>query len=80
MGYKLSIERHENNGINADAFGNFIMHYIDLWEPEGFDGKFDNVLKTYGAKNILGEPAIEFETEQQALFFILRWSCASPKK
>jgi hypothetical protein len=35
MGYKLSIERHENNGINADAFGNFIMHYIDLWELEG---------------------------------------------
>jgi hypothetical protein len=76
MGYKLSIERHENNRINADAFGNFIMHYIDLWELEGsgFDRKLDNVLKTYGAKNILGEPAIEFETEQQALFFILRWS------
>lgn len=41
-----------------------------------FDDRYDidYYLKPYGARNVVGEPYIEFETEEQAVLFVLRWS------
>lgn len=72
MGYKFSIEYGVNNGINAQAFDNFMTNIGPNSYATFFD--LDNYLKPYGARNIDGTPYIEFETEKQATLFILRWT------
>ena len=72
MSYRLRVENS----------GNRLALNLEFWEKfmdeSGFlhkhDYDIDYYLKPYRAKNVKDEPFIEFESEADATWFVLRWS------
>jgi hypothetical protein len=74
MGYKLQVERMPGNKwheIDLDFWDRFMdkSGYLD----HNNEHSIDYFLEPYRAKNCKGEPFIEFESEADALLFVLRW-------
>ena len=67
--YKLDVTI--NDGTSWDNFINHISEKYSSW-PSSID--IDTELKAYHAKNVFGTTFIEFETEEDATAFILKWS------
>jgi hypothetical protein len=69
MTYRLLVEQPKH--FSLDFWENFM-------EKSGFLGQkmynIDHYLKPWHAKNIKNEPYIEFESEEDATLFLLRWS------
>lgn len=71
MGYKLRVIS-DDLMFEFEFFDNF-MKSSGYWEDTNGKG-IDHFLKPYNAKNCVNEPFIEFETEQDAMWFVLRWT------
>jgi hypothetical protein len=74
MGYKLQVELMPKNDwqeIDVDFWDRFMDESGFLDNCNNYD--IDYYLKPYRAKNCKGEPYIEFESEADALMFVLRW-------
>jgi len=72
MGYRLRVMHENRHKTEFEFFMNF-MKGSGYWEEVNNRG-IDHFLKPYGAKNCINEPFIEFETEEDAMWFVLRWS------
>jgi len=76
MTYKMDVC---NLGPSSDAFGNFTDHVRDVFQSsERYRNKtlqdaLDDELNAVGAKNIRMSVYIEFETEEDATMFKLKW-------
>lgn len=69
MSYRLLVERP--NGIQIGFWDKFMNGCGFLEDREK---TIDFYLAPYRAKNVFGEPYIEFETEADATLFVLKWS------
>lgn len=57
------------------AWDNLCKHFVELKLPADYEYvQFSAFLKEYGATNLSGTPHVEFETESQKAWFLLRWS------
>lgn len=72
MTYKLRVIADDLNGTEFEFFINF-MKGSGYWSEHN-GNSIDHYLKPYNAKNCFNEPFIEFETEQDAVVFLLKWS------
>ena len=57
------------------AWDNLCKHFVALKLPVDYEyERFSAFLKEFGATNVDTTPYIEFETEAQKAWFLLRWS------
>ena len=67
MSYKLRV-------IDGETFAPFFRRFINESLLLDSSKGIDHYLEPYGAKNCFNSPYIEFENEQQAILFVLKWS------
>lgn len=61
--------------IGDVAWDNLCKHFVELKLPADYEyERFSAFLKEFGGTNVAATPYIEFETEAQRAWFILRWS------
>lgn len=71
MSYKLRVIDTDDTTFGfTPFFRRFIYESAFLDDSKGID----HYLELYGAKNCFNSPYIEFENEQQAILFVLKWS------
>ena len=72
MSYRLRVMNGTGSTrLTINFFDNFMRGSGFLEDDEH---TIDYFLKPYKAKNCLNEPFIEFETEADATWFVLKWS------
>lgn len=77
MSYKLKVIEDEDEIVDLDNdkyqfFENF-MSECGYMDPENVH-HIDYYLAPYKARNVFAEPYIEFATEEDAIWFLLKWS------
>lgn len=69
MSYLLTVEYPERDNID---FWERFMNESGFLSESNHD--INHYLAPWRAKNVHGEPFIEFETEEDATLFLLRWA------
>ena len=72
MVYRMLVE----NTLWWNRFSNHVteVYKSDYYRNKSIDYAIDDELGRYGAINVLNAPYIEFEAEEDAVVFKLKWS------
>lgn len=73
MSFLLDVLADGPANVAWDNFCDFCENKYDFQE-EDYGSKFDQELAVYGGKNVVNTIYAEFETEQQATFWLLKWA------
>ena len=73
MKYRLDVLDNSSANSAWDNFCDYVESKYD-YESDDYGEKFDQELAVYGGENIVDTVFAEFDSEQQAMFWLLKWA------